>query len=159
MRGWSHNRLRLRLPAALLALGYSGIGLAATHAIDDTGSATLTPNVALHWRMLSPRTRASQLMDGISDVRVRLNLMPWIGHTGRIFLVLPAQPPASLTATWTTQGRLLPGMVVSGNRTLVYSGRISSALLEDVLHMVLTVSGGEMSRDYTLNFRFELDEN
>ncbi len=50
-------------------------------------------------------------MEGATQVRVRLNLKPWVGHTGRIYLVLPAQLPGNIEAAWTTTGRLLPGRV------------------------------------------------
>ena len=42
-----------------------------------------------------------------------------------------------VTAEWTTQGKLLPGQLVSGNRTLVYAGPIRAGLLEDTIVLKL----------------------
>jgi hypothetical protein len=133
-------------------------GRAATFPIDDTGTVTVQPTMNLHWQELSPRHRNSDLMEGATQVRVRLNVKQWMGRAGKIYMVLPAQLPGDITASWTTTGRLLPGHVQSGNRTLVYSGTINSAVLEDTLALSLTVDGKRMLQSYNLLFRFEIDE-
>jgi hypothetical protein len=97
-------------------------------------------------------------MEGATQVRVRLNLKPWLGRTGRIYLVLPAQLPGNIEAAWTTTGRLLPGRVLVGGRTQVYAGPISAPVLEDTLTLYLTVDGTQMRQPYNLLFRFEMDE-
>ena len=112
----------------------------------------------MRWQEASPRRRASMLMQGRATVRVRLNLQPWVGHAGRIYMVLPVQRPGPINVSWTTQGQLLPGQLDAGFRALVYQGRISSALLQDSLQMLLTVDGTQMRQNYSLSFRFEFDE-
>lgn len=131
---------------------------AATLPIDDTGTVTVQPTMNVRWQELSPRLRNGALMEGATQVRVRLNVKPWVGRTGKIYMVLPAQLPGDIIASWTTTGRLLPGRVQSGNRTLVYSGTINSAVLEDTLMLSLTVDGQRMLQTYNLLFRFEIDE-
>ena len=118
----------------------------------------MQPTMNLRWQELSPRLRNGALMEGAMQVRVRLNLKPWVGRTGKIYMVLPAQLPGDISASWTTTGRMLPGRVQSGNRTLVYSGTINSAVLEDTLMLSLTVDGQRMLQTYNLLFRFEIDE-
>lgn len=145
----------LALAAAAAASG----AMAATYPIDDTGTVTMQPTMNLRWQELSPRQRRSALMEGATQVRVRLNVKPWVGRIGKIYMVLPAQLPGDITASWTTTGRLLPGRVQSGNRTLVYSGTINSAVLEDTLMLSLTVDGQRMLQTYNLLFRFEIDED
>ena len=130
-----------------------------TKPIDDTGTVTLQPTVGMRWQELSPRRRTSTLMEGATQVRVRLNLKPWLGRTGRIYLVLPAQLPGNIEAAWTTTGRLLPGTVRVGGRTQVYAGPITAAVLEDTLTLTLTVDGTQMRQPYNLLFRFEMDED
>jgi hypothetical protein len=98
-------------------------------------------------------------MVGTLLLRVRLNVTPWLKRAGRIYLTLPAQQPGGITATWTTQGRLLPGQVVSGSRTLVYAGPISTPFIEDVVQLTVTVDGRRMLQSYPVNFRFEIDED
>jgi hypothetical protein len=131
---------------------------AATLPIDDTGTVTVQPTMNLRWQELSPRLRNSALMEGAMQVRVRLNVKPWLGRSGKIYMVLPAQLPGDITASWTTTGRLLPGRVQAGSRTLVYSGTINSEVLEDTLMLSLTVDGRRMLQTYSLLFRFEIDE-
>lgn len=155
-------RTRIRAPWTLAlafaaATAASGSG-AATLPIDDTGTVTVQPTMNLRWQELSPRQRNGALMEGATQVRVRLNVKPWVGRTGKIYMVLPAQLPGDITAAWTTTGRLLPGRVQSGSRTLVYSGTINSAVLEDTLMLSLTVDGRRMLQTYNLLFRFEIDE-
>ena len=145
---------------ALIAIGMSiGIGRAATMPIDDTGTVTLQPTVNMRWQELSPRRRASTLMEGTTQLRVRLNLRPWVGHNGRIYMVLPAQLPGNIEAAWTTTGRLQPGRVRVGGRTQVYAGPVTTAVLEDTLTLTLTVDGTQMRQPYNLLFRFEIDED
>ena len=139
------------------ALGITGAG-AATLPIDDTGTVTMQPTMNVRWQELSPRLRNGSLMEGALQVRVRLNVKPWVGRSGKIYMVLPAQLPGDITAAWTTTGRLLPGRVQSGNRTLVYSGTINSDVMEDTLMLSLTVDGQRMLQTYNLLFRFEIDE-
>ena len=139
------------------AAATSGSG-AATFPIDDTGTVTVQPTMNLRWQELSPRQRNGALMEGATQVRVRLNVKPWLGRSGKIYMVLPAQLPGDITASWTTTGRLLPGRVQAGSRTLVYSGTINSAVLEDTLMLSLTADGRRMLQTYSLLFRFEIDE-
>ena len=84
---------------------------------------------ALHWREAAPRGGASHQMTGTLPLRVRLNVAPWLKRTGRIYLVLPAQQPGGMTATWTTHGLLLPGQLTAGSRSLVYSGLITTPFI------------------------------
>jgi hypothetical protein len=97
------------------------------------------------------------MLTGSTAVRVRLNVTPWLGQAGKVFLVLPAQSPGRISAAWTTQGGLLPGEVTSGGRTLVYSGRITRRQLEDVLQLTLRVAGQQSQQIYRLDFRFEME--
>ncbi len=72
-------------------------------------------------------------MVGTTTIRVRLNVMPWLRRSGRIYLSLPAQQPGPIGASWVAQGRFLSGRVQSGNRVLVYAGPITTPFMEDVL--------------------------
>lgn len=154
---------RIRAPRlaalALAAQAMASAVAAATMPIDDTGTVTVQPTMNLRWQELSPRQRRGDLMEGMTQLRVRLNVKPWLGRSGRIYMVLPAQLPGDMTATWTTTGRLLPGRVQSGSRTLVYSGAITAPVLEDTLMLSLAVDGKQMRQTYNLLFRFEIDED
>ncbi len=132
---------------------------ARTTVIDDSATLPYNAALALHWQQLEPRGRAKNLMVGTLELRVRLNVSPWLKRTGRIYLVLPAQQPGAMTASWTTHGRLLAGQLASGSRTLVYAGPITTPFIEDVVQLTLTVDGRRMDQAYSVNFHFEMDED
>ncbi|HWX70020.1 MAG TPA: hypothetical protein VNY25_09990 [Steroidobacteraceae bacterium] len=132
---------------------------ARTTVIDDSATLPYNAALALHWQQLEPRGHVNHLMVGTLQLRVRLNVAPWLRRTGRIYLVLPAQQPGGMTASWSTHGRLLPGRLTAGSRTLVYAGLITTPFIEDVVQLTLTVDGRRMAQTYPVNFRFEMDED
>jgi hypothetical protein len=152
------------LPAFFLALALSIIWLstaqAKTTTIDDSGTQALEPTVSMRWKTTAPpRSGVDNLMVGSTTIRVRINVMPWLHRSGRIYLNLPAQQPGPVTASWITQGRFLPGQVQSGNRTLVYAGPIATPFIEDVLRFQFSVNGTLMQRPVPVTFHFEMDES
>lgn len=91
------------------------------------------------------------------QVQIHINTRDYLGRQGRIYMVLPLDPGPQITATWQTQGRLMPGQVVSGNRALVFSGPITGATLEDQFDLRLRSQGDWPTTSRRLNFYFELD--
>jgi hypothetical protein len=132
---------------------------ARTTVIDDSATLPYNAALAMQWQQLEPHGHVNNLVAGTLQLRVRLNVAPWLRRTGRIYLVLPAQQPGGMTATWTTHGRLLPGKLTNGSRSLVYSGLITTPFIEDVVQLTLTVDGRRMGQAYPVNFRFEMDED
>ena len=127
--------------------------------LDDSGTQALEPSVTMRWKSATPSRDGEQnLLIGTTTIRVRINVMPWIKRTGRIYLSLPAQAPGPISASWTTQGPLQPGLLQSGNRILVYSGPINTAFIEDVLRFQFTVNAALIGRPCPVSFHFELDE-
>ena len=146
-----------------LALGLSIIqlstALATTTPIDDSGTQLLDPSVSMHWQSVVPqRSGNNKLLIGTTRVRLRMNVSRWLRHYGRIYLVLPAQAPGPVSATWTTEGRLRAGKVSSGSRTLVYEGPIATPIMEDVLTLQFSIDSTLMQRPTPVNFRLEMDE-
>ena len=132
---------------------------AKTITIDDSGTQALEPSVTMRWKNAAPsRSAGSNLMIGTTTIRVRINVMPWLHHAGRIYLSLPAQKPGPIRLSWVAQGRFLPGQVVSGNRVLVYSGPITTPFMEDTLTFQFSVSGTLMGRAVPVTYHFEMDE-
>ncbi len=151
-------RIRSLLPFSIIWL-LAGPALAKTTVIDDSGTLPNNAVLNMHWQQLSPRGPDANTMVGTLGLRVKLNVAPWQKRTGKIFLALPAQAPGPMTVTWTTQGRLLPGRVVSGSRTLVYAGPISAPFIEDMVQLTISVDGRRLQQLYHINFRFEMDED
>jgi hypothetical protein len=142
-----------------LSIIWAGTAPAKTVTIDDSGTQAQDPSVSLRWKNATPsRSGGNNLMVGTTTIRIRINVIPWLRRSGRIYLNIPAQPPGPIAASWTTQGRFLPGQVRSGNRVLVYSGPIAAPFMEDVLTFQFSVDGTLIRRAFPLTFHFEMDE-
>jgi hypothetical protein len=150
------NAVRL-LSLWVLGLLLGGAALANPHRLDDSGSHTVPPNVQMQWRPLSSSGGAEPGMEAWLRVNLRIDTREWVGRSGRIYMVLPRDEASSIEAVWTTQGRLLPGRLVSGDRTLVHAGAITTATLEDQLVVRLRSGADWQGNSRRLNFHFELD--
>lgn len=147
---------RLMLTILLLGLAASSVQ-AATYRVDETGTFPQESSATMRWRQVAPLRGGDNTIEGSTTVNVRLNLAPWLNRNGRLFLVLPEQPLTSVRASWTTQGRLLPGKLVSGQRALVYSGPIALPVLEETLVVRIETDGARMTSAQRLQFHFEID--
>ena len=144
----------------LLALALWWVALSAqaeTHRVDDSRSQVLGTTLKL--RPVSHLAHGSRmnLVSGEINVIVRLDLSPWSGRQGRIYMTLPEQSDGPVTATWTTRGQLMPGVVRTGGRTLVYAGLVRNGLLEDTLRLNLQADERRLPRNAQLTFAFEID--
>ena len=149
-----------RLDALLAALMLSGLACtaeAATFRVDDSASLPGEAVTRMRWRTPGPSRQAGDIVDGAAVVTLRLNTAPFINRSGRIYMVLPAQPVGTISVDWTTQGRMLPGMLVSGNRALVYAGPIRGAMLEDTITLSIHADGKRLVSAQRLQFHFEID--
>ncbi|ROU08544.1 hypothetical protein D9T17_03425 [Lysobacter enzymogenes] len=157
-RDVSRSRLAPLLQgAAVAALWLAATAAsAATHRVDDSGSQVMNPNVQMRWDANVPGARGRGVA-GALEVALRLDVAAWRGRNGRIYMTLPASPSGPLQVAWTTQGRLLPGRLVSGERALVYAGPIGEDALRDRLRLDLQADGQRLDRAQTLTFSFEID--
>lgn len=143
--------------AALLVAAAPIAAGAATFRVDDSATLPNEANTPMQWRSLAPNRAVGNAVDGMSVFTVRLNTAPWLNKVGKIYMALPEQPIGTVTAEWSTQGRLLPGTLVSGNRTLVYSGPIRTPLLEDTIALRISADGRRLVSPQRLQFYFEID--
>lgn len=126
--------------------------------VDDSASQVLDRLVPMHWDSPVPGPDpASHTVSGVVTVRVRLDVAPWRGRQGRIYMTLPPQPSGPITATWTTRGPLLPGSLRAGERQMVYAGPIDAALIEDTMRLQLHADGRRLGRNEQLDFSFEIE--
>lgn len=147
-----------RLLLTILSLAFAaGCAQAATYRVDETGTFPQESSATMRWRQVAPSRGGDNTIEGSTTVNVRLNLAPWLNRNGRLFLVLPEQPVTPVRAIWTTQGRLLPGKLISGQRALVYSGPITLPILEETLVLRLETDGARMTSAQRLQFHFEID--
>jgi hypothetical protein len=142
-----------------LVIIWHATACAKTITLDDSGTQALEPGVLMRWQSATPpRAGAADLLVGTTTIRVRINLMPWLKRSARIYLALPAQPPGPIAASWTSQGQLRSGQIRSGNRVLVYAGPVSSGFIEDTLKFQFSVNAALIGRPYPVSFHFEMDE-
>lgn len=130
---------------------------AATYPVDDSGSQVLSNTVQMKWDDATPQRGARANVSGAVTVRVRLNLAPFKGRQGRVYMKLPPQASGPVTASWTTQGRLQAGQLRSGERALVLADVMPGGLLEDTIHLTLQTDGQRLVRVEQLQFSFEID--
>lgn len=151
----SANILTKRLLLAWLCMIATN-AMSATSRVDDTGT-SLESITRMYWRQLSPGRKVDNTMEGFAQVQVRLNLAPWIGRTGRVFMVLPEQPMGPIRASWPAHGRFLAGVLASGQRALIYAGPINSPIMEGLLALKIEVDGTRLQSIQRLTFHFEID--
>jgi hypothetical protein len=142
-----------------LAMLAGGPAQAETFPVDDSRSQVLDTNIRMFWESLAPGRGRSSLVVGQTTVVVRLEVAPWAGRSGRIFMQLPARPDAPIEARWTTRGPLQPGLLRSGERATVFAGPIPAGLIEDTLVIRLSTDGDSLVRDESLEFSFEIEVN
>lgn len=147
-------------PIALATVAWLALAIpasAATFRVDDSATIPQESSATLRWRHFAPAKNGDNTVEGSTKVQVRLNLAPWLKRNGRLYLVLPEQPPGQVTVRWATQGRLLPGQLTSGQRALVYAGPIATPQLEETLALRIETDGTRLNATYRLNFHFEID--
>lgn len=130
---------------------------AQTFPVDDSASQVLGGPLRLNPAKLPARGAPMTMISGEMAVLVRLDVSPWQGRKGRIYMRLPEQSGGAITATWTTRGRLLPGALRAGERALMYVGPITGPRLEDTLRLRIDADGRTLPPSEQLVFTFEID--
>ncbi len=144
--------------AVMLGLMTLGAAQATTIRLDDAGSHPIPPNVQMQWRTLGLGGAATaRQMEAQINVAIRLDTRAHAGRRARVYMVLPQDGGSTLQVQWNTQGRLLPGRLGNGERTLVYQGVIPGNTLEDRLQVYLMADGEWMRASRRLEFYFELE--
>lgn len=151
------NRARRCAPLALAGLLLAGLAHANPHRLDDSGSHTVPPQAQMQWRPLSARGGTDPGMEAWLRVNLRIATADWAGRSGRLYMVLPRDESSTVEAVWTTQGRLLPGRLVSGERALVYAGVLPGPQLEEQIAVRLRTGSDWQGSNRRLNFHFEFD--
>ena len=124
--------------------------------IDDSATVVLDSTPAMRWRSVTPKSRDNTIV-GRTRVNVRLATAPWLGKSGKIYMVLPAESSGSVKIAWRSHGLLLDGQLAAGGRTLVYTGIIRERRMEDVLEVRIEADGLRLSNTQQLRFHFEID--
>jgi hypothetical protein len=130
---------------------------AATTRVDDSGTVVSQGLVQMRWKQLVPGRGADHSVEANVRVALRLNLAQWLNKPVRLYMALAPAMGDPIYARWQTQGRLLPGSLRSGNRTLVFDSTATTPLLEETLELALTTDGRALTSTQALQFYFEVD--
>jgi hypothetical protein len=134
-----------------------GVAQAATVRLDDSASQVFPPAAQWNWAPGSLRSGSQSLHMNVV-VKVRIDTRALAGQSGRVYMVLPVDNEGQVAAEWQSEGRLLGGRLVSGERALVYSGVLPAPMLEDTLRVRLTADARATSDEARrLAFHFEFD--
>lgn len=152
----SFRRLH-RAMAVLAALLLSAHASAATYRVDDTGTYLSQPSTQMRWRQLAPGRAGDHTVEGRVTVALRLNLSPWLNRPARLYMALAPTEGEQMVATWRTQGRLQPGTVRGGGRTLVFEGVVREPFLQENIVLDLMADGRATDRAQSLQFFFEIE--
>lgn len=139
------------------ALGVLGDALAATIRVDDSGTVVSQGVLPMRWKQLVPGRGADHAVEASVRVALRLNLARWINQPVRLYMALAPSVGEPVYATWRTQGRLLPGTVRSGGRTIIFNGTPNAAALEETIDLALKTDGRTLVSPQALQFYFEID--
>ena len=155
----SPNPGRIRFRCVMLAsmLALEPPAIAATYVVDDTSTIPNETNLVSRWRQSATGRQLGNDIEAGATVTVRLNVQPWLNRNGRIYPGAAAAAIGIVTVDWATQGRLLPGTLRSGERTLVYTGPIRTPILEDNFVVKVVADGRRVSLTQRLQFHFEID--
>ena len=146
------------LQLMLMLAAWSGVqpGFAAVFAVNDSGT-YVEPIARSAWRADQRGQRQSPLLDAATRVHVNLDVQAWKGQTARLYLIMGRSIAPNINVAWTTNGHLQSGRLAPGQRTLVYSGTIQSATLQDVLHMQIVTDSREFASALNVPFSFEIE--
>lgn len=145
----------LRAATWLVAIA-ANTAAAETHKLDDSLSHTVPPTAQMQWL---PQTRGDRAggMEAWVRVNIHIDTKAWVGRGGRVYMVLPRDETSTLEAVWTTDGKLLAGRLVSGERALIYAGNITANTLRDQMLVRLRSGPDWQSNSRRLNFHVEID--
>jgi hypothetical protein len=129
----------------------------ATYQVDDSMSQTQAPSAALRWRNPLPSRNTLDQLEATMQVRVVLNVSPWVGKQARVYMVMPSLAQSSLAVQWTTTGLLAPGRLSGGQRQLVFQGVVPGARIEDTLRVTVLADARDAATPARVNFTFEIE--
>jgi len=130
---------------------------AITTRVDDSGTVVTQGVVPMRWKQLVPGRGADNSVEASVRVALRLNMSRWLNQPVKLYMALAPAPGEPVYVAWRTQGRLLPGTLRTGGRTLIFEGVANAASLEETIELTLKTDGRALVSSQALQFYFEVD--
>lgn len=146
-----------RILTVVVTVACASQGQAETIRVDDSGTVVSEVVLPMRWKQLIPGRGADHSVEGSLKVAVRLDLTRWLNQPVRLYMALAPSTSDAVYARWTTQGRLLPGDIRTGNRTLIFNDVVRAAILEETIVLGLKTDGRTLVAPQQLKFYFEID--
>jgi hypothetical protein len=150
---------RIRSQVLILAGVFMLIGpvQSATFSVDDSGTVLSQSVLPMRWKQLVPGRGADHSVEADVRIALRLNLTRWLNQPVRLYMALAPATSDTVYARWSTHGRLLPGDIRSGTRTLIFNDVVRSGMLEETIDLALKTDGRTLVAPQALQFYFEVD--
>ncbi len=152
-------------PGAALALLSGAVWSQVVIRLDDSASPRQRVAVTPQWAFPDADEASQQLnllRADISAFEVRLNTRAHLNRDVEIYLRLPltiagVRGPDGLRLEWQGRGRFVNGTIRSGERALVYRGRITEPVLAEILDLRLWLDGRQIDGGFQFDPIFELE--
>jgi hypothetical protein len=134
---------------------------ASAERLDDSLSTQQQFDLDLNWKQQRNTENLNErelnaLTARAPRVEIRLNTSHYVGQRGKIFISLPIDirgtgDSSALRMSWTTNGVFSSGSVTAGNRTKLFEGEITDAVMDDVFDITFDID----ARQVYNNLRFQ----
>ena len=145
----------------LLLLCLSAALPASAERLDDSLSTQQQFDLDLRWKQQHNTDNLDErelnaLTARARRVEIRLNTSRYVGQRGDIFIRLPINirgtgDSTALRMSWKTNGLFSSGSVTAGNRTKLFAGEITEAVMSDVFDITFDID----ARQVYNNLRFQ----
>ncbi len=163
---WRAATLAL-LCVLLLPEAQVGAQSSRTQRLDDSSSPAARLMVTPRWMHDSAGRELSddQMNALIAEVRgaeFRLDTEKFIGKQASIYLRLEnpvrgLRTPSALRVQWTTRGKLRPGMLLPGERFLVFNGAVTEKRMVDFFDFTIQIDGRHLDGGLEFQPVFEIE--
>jgi hypothetical protein len=135
--------------------------------LDDSLSPQQQINIEFDWKHQSAGNELSveefnAVIAQARNVDTRLDTSDFVDMQTRIFLVLPIQVrglnnPQRLAVSWTTSGLFQDGEVTPGNRRLIFEGKITEPVMQDIFNFTFEVDARFLTESLRLEPEYEIE--
>jgi len=151
----------------LLLLCLSAALPASAERLDDSLSTQQQFDLDLRWKRQHNTDNLDErelnaLTARARRVEIRLNTSRYVGQRGDIFISLPINirgtgDSTALRMSWKTNGLFSSGSVTAGNRTKLFAGEITEAVMSDVFDITFDIDARQVYNNLRFQPEFDIE--